>query len=488
MNSEIPLQDQQSQEPEPSKLYNSEALYNAARRPIFVTLTSSEALAIIYAGFEAMSFNNNDTNYLLQELEKKQPVNTLILCNENDMIDQIIIDRLAEDLNGQGVKFISANITGPYKTITEAAGKDSKLLLSVLTDAEERADPEGKRFIENSAAQYLESGMFDLDIQYFQKYKDRKIGFPAIDKYLTLYPGLAALGGQSSLGKTTFAVNIADKLLQRGETVIFFSLEQLPIEIITKILAKRVFESDPTSPLTNIQIKNGASGPELERVKKEFVRSDASQNFKIITCNFRTTAADIASYVEDFVERNDGLKPIVIIDYLQLIAPPDGFKGGIREATEENVKTLKDMQKRNGLFVIMISNFNRASNLKPVDYSAYRETGMIEYTCDYVWALQLSIQASKDFYIVRSEHGKSRRSDEDKIEQIKAAQKQNPKKVEFVSLKNRNGKQSFEAFFDYYPAHDAFIEEPEGENKYKGDAAAGAFDTLDFDTYTPFDE
>lgn len=48
---------------------------------------------------------------------------------------------------------------------------------------------------------YLTENFFDADIAYFKKYKDRKIGFENIDKYMTLYPGVACLGGASSLGK-----------------------------------------------------------------------------------------------------------------------------------------------------------------------------------------------------------------------------------------------------------------------------------------------
>ena len=48
-----------------------------------------------------------------------------------------------------------------------------------------------------------------------------------------------------------------------------------------------------------------------------------------------------------------------------------------------------------------------------------------------------------------------------------------PKKVEFVSLKNRNGRQVWKAFFDYYPASDLFVE-------------AGQYSPhIPYNTYTP---
>ena len=262
------------------------------------------------------------------------------------------------------------------------------------------------------ASSYLSGGVFERDIEYFKQYKDRKTGFEDIDKYLTLYPGLAALGGASSLGKTTFVVNLIDRLLDRGETVLYFSLEQLPIEIITKSLARKIYEKDPFTDLTNIDIKNGATSPELEEIKREYAAH--ATRYQIITGSFRTTAADIVEYVENYRQTHGGedCKPIVIIDYLQLIAAPAGFRGGIREYTDENIKALKDMQKRNGLFVLMISNFNRSSNYEPVSYESFKETSMIEYTCDYIWGLQLSILDAEndDFYtVIGSKGGRSER-------------------------------------------------------------------------------
>ena len=317
-----------------------------------------------------------------------------------------------------------------------------------------------------NTGEYLSGGSFEKDIEYFCTYKNRKTGIhPDIDRYLTLYPGMAALGGASSLGKTTFAVNLIDSLLDRGETVLYFSLEQLPVEIITKSLSKKLYEADPLTPLTNTDIKNGATCDKLEEIKKEYAVT--ARKYHIITGSFRTTAADIVSYVENYIAEHGGnaCKPIVIIDYLQLIAAPSGFRGSIREYTDENIKTLKDMQKRNALFVLVISNFNRSSNYEPVSYESFKETGMIEYTCDYVWGLQLSLldAENEDFYTVTGKQGgRSERPIDQKRKLVNEAQAQIPKKVEFVSLKNRNGKQFFKAFFEYDPRYDCYQQEKSG--------------------------
>ena len=213
-----------------------------------------------------------------------------------------------------------------------------------------------------------------------------------------------------------------------------------------------LIEKDPLTPLTNTDIKNGATCDALEAVKKEY--AELSQNYHIITGNFHTTAQDIKDHVEDFIKQHDGIKPIVIIDYLQLIAPPEGFRGGVREYTDENIKALKDMQKKHGLFVIKISNFNRSSNNEPVSYESFKETSMIEYTCDYIWGLQLAILDAEntDFYVTTGSRGGEKESTIDKRRKmVNDAQQKNPKEVELVSLKNRNGRQFFKVFFNYSP-------------------------------------
>jgi hypothetical protein len=329
---------------------------------------------------------------------------------------------------------------------------------------------------------YLSTGQFEADINYFKTYKDRKMGLHSqIDKYLTLYPGLAVLGGAPSLGKTTLISNMIDKLIANGETVLFFTLEQLPIEIISKSLAAELYREDPFTPLTNTDIKNGATCDALEAIKQKY--AEKAKNYYIIPGDFKTTAADIVLYVQNFIKHH-GVKPIVIIDYLQLIAPPFQFKGGIREYTDENLKTLKDMQKNNELFIIIVSSFNRSSNDEPVSYESFKETSMIEFTCDYVWGLQLTIQDAEntDFYtVIGSKGGRSARPLDERRQLINQAQAKTPKGVEFVSLKNRNGKQFFKAFFNYYPQHDFYIEDDADTEADFGDSKDIPFDDIEAD-------
>lgn len=455
-------------------IFNARALYAQDVQIVFITEGVFDALSIIEAGGTAIALNSaNNTETLLTALGKKKTAARLVISLDADGAGEAATKTLKEGLTRLQIPFIIADICSGAKDPNEALTADRAQFCRAVKEAQERAintpaqevqeETPAQDVQEMSVSDYLRQGIFEQDINYFKEYKDRKTGLHKdIDKHLTLYPGLAALGGASSLGKTTFIVNLIDNLLTRGETVLFFCLEQLPIEIITKSLARRLIQRDPTSRLTNIDIKNGATSAALEKIKQEY--AEQAQNYRIIPGSFRTTAQDITDYVKKYRQEHGGesCKPVVIVDYLQLIAPPAGYKGGIREYTDENIKALKDMQKKNGLFVIMVSNFNRSSNNEPVSYESFKETSMIEYTCDYIWGLQLSIldAENEDFYTVRgTKGGRSERPLDQKRKLVHEAQTGNPKKVEFVSLKNRNGKQAFKAFFNYYPAHDLYTED-----------------------------
>lgn len=360
----------------------------------------------------------------------------------------------------RGIKSITVFPPEGFKDANDILKKDQKILTEALSgwakklaEAPEPKAPAGALESFNVGS-YLSENIFDRDIEYFSKYKDRKTGFENLDRYLTLYPGVACLGGASSLGKTTFATNLVDNLLGRGEHVIYFSLEQLPIELVTKSLARQVKEIDPFSPIKNIDIKNGASSLVLEEVKREF--AEFAKNYQIVKGDFHLTAKAIVEHVESYIKKT-GVRPVVVIDYLQLIAAPEGFKGGQREIVDENLKAIKDLSKRNELFILLISSFNRTSYKEPVSMESFKESGMIEFTCDFVLGLQLSILEDPKFFSTTGKYGGERETNNDKKSKaLDEAIGKNPKEVELVVLKNRNGKQRFKNFFKYDMEFDSF--------------------------------
>ena len=101
-------------------------------------------------------------------------------------------------------------------------------------------------------------------------------------------------------------------------------------------------------------------------------------------------------------------KPIVIIDYLQIIAPTliNGRVPDTRTSIDHIIHTLKAMQSAEDMTVFVISSLNRQNYLTPIDFESFKESGMIEYSCDVLMGLQLSILDSEAFYYVQEDNNK----------------------------------------------------------------------------------
>ena len=167
----------------------------------------------------------------------------------------------------------------------------------------------------------------------------------------------------------------------------------------------------------------------------------------MIQCDFDTKAETISDYVERFIKEKKA-KPIVIVDYLQIIRPTDN-RIATKDAVDNHVRALKMLQRNNDLVLIVISSLNRSNYMAPIDYESFKESGGIEYTADVLWGLQLSIM-NNDAFNSSQEVIKKR-------EIVKVAKKSIPRKVQLVCLKNRYGRSSYECDFDYYPQYDLFI-------------------------------
>ena len=90
--------------------------------------------------------------------------------------------------------------------------------------------------------------------------------------------------------------------------------------------------------------------------------------------------------------------------------------------------------------VIGISSLNRANYSTPISMEALKETGGLEYGSDIVIGLQLKGTGSKNF-------------------DVNEAKKKNPREIELVILKNRNGSTGDKITFNYYPLFNYFEEQ-----------------------------
>ena len=128
----------------------------------------------------------------------------------------------------------------------------------------------------------------------------------------------------------------------------------------------------------------------------------------------------------------------MLIDYVQILAPAE-IRATDKQNIDKAVLELKRISRDFKIPVIGISSFNRAGYKDAVTMEAFKESGAIEYSSDILIGLQLKGAGSKDF-------------------NLSEAIKRDPREVELVILKNRNGKTGEIVSFEYYPLFNYFKE------------------------------
>ena len=354
-----------------------------------------------------------------------------------DTYGNITINKALSDFTPYERTAPSAATPGAVKGITEQNNNTNSLYQS-------GQDPQIV-FKNNLVSQYLEN-VFIKDIDKFKSYKDRKTGFSNLDELTGgLYPGLYVIGAISSLGKTTFIHQMGDQLAAMGDHVLFFSLEQNRLEMVTKSLSRITARHNKEKAISAIKIRGGKLTPEVIAAAEEY--NKIADRISVIECNFDVNIYSILEYTKAYMEAYQ-VKPVVIVDYLQIIPPTDPRQRDNKEKTDNNVRGLKKLQSENDLVVFVTSSLNRANYLQPIDFESFKESGGIEYTADVVWGLQLQI-LNDDLFNVEKKI-------KEKREKVRIAKKAIPREIELICLKNRYGVSSYSCGFKYDPRFDLF--------------------------------
>ena len=198
-------------------------------------------------------------------------------------------------------------------------------------------------------------------------------GFPRLDNILGggfIRGGLYILGARPAVGKSTFAVNLADNI--SGNTL-FVSLEMTPEQITAKRVSRRVGLS--SSRLLSGQLSDQA----WEKVA--MASSDISQRGLYLNSRYDLTVQQITLLAQAVPELR-----AIIVDYLGLIQP------ATRSAsTYENISAISRELKRMAISlnvpVICLCQLSRQvesrQNKRPM-LSDLRDSGAIEQDADGV--------------------------------------------------------------------------------------------------------
>ena len=300
----------------------------------------------------------------------------------------------------------------------------------------------------DSVLDYINNHMGD-DIEGFSQ--EIKTGFKEFDRVAGgLYPGLYVIGGGSSVGKTTFCAQLADMIAAGGNDVLYFSMEQTRLELVTKsitrTIAQKAMNGGPRHVPNSLDIRRGYMPEAVLSAAQEYAAS-VGDRLSIIEGIFDCTIGRISEYVDAYIKAT-GRRPVVFVDYLQVLQPTD--QEGRRpqtakDVTDEAVKELKRLAHREKTPVIVISSLNRANYLLPIDFESFKESGGIEYTCDVLLGLQFRVLRNPEFEKIKTITEKRDRMTKEKNGK--------PRKLELICLKNRYGR-LYACGFDYYAEFD----------------------------------
>lgn len=301
--------------------------------------------------------------------------------------------------------------------------------------------------------------------------KPIETGFEKLDELLGggLYPGVYVIGAIPALGKTAFALQIADTIASNGRDVLIASLEMDAGQIIYRsisrltweIAGERAYYKDsrylkPDERTQSVDERRQAlasysrdiewgrtKGTADEIQQRQEVLIEAKKRYSSFAgrVTFREgteqggkmrTLEGIKEAIKKHVDMT-GQAPVVFIDFLQLIKPASDRMSD-KQAIDDAIRGCVDIRAEYKTPVILIASLNRAGYDEPVTYSSFKESGGIEYAADVLIGLQLSYLA--DYYRPSSNSKgkltKWRRG-------LRAATVDDKRKLDAVILKNRNG-------------------------------------------------
>lgn len=451
-----------------ARMFNGNALWEADC-PVFVVEGEIDALSIIEAGWEAVAIGGTgDCDKFLSILKNARPAQPLVIALDNDKGGEDAAKKLAEQLDLLEITYwpqIDANpdvpytpgamLYGKYKDANDALVAEYEQFSNRLDKAAAKAQEAADLKKEAAREEYIKSNSAGAFLEQFKdSIANRQpaipTGYKRMDKVLEggLYEGLYVVGALTSLGKTTYIMQMADQIAKGGTDVLIFALEMSREQLMARSISKNTLLR--ATALNKPQMAKscrdilqgdrwphfGTAGIQLIQKAMEDYREYADHIFIMESIGL-TKAAEVAAKTKEHI-RITGHKPVVIVDYLQILAPADP-RATEKMNTDEKVLTLKQLSRDCKIPVIAISSINRNNYAAEITMEAMKESGGIDYGCDVVIGMQLEGAGTPDF-------------------DATTAKEKSTRKVECVVLKNREGATGLVVTNDYFARYNYFLE------------------------------
>lgn len=235
-------------------------------------------------------------------------------------------------------------------------------------------------------------------------------GLANVDKALGggLDNELYVLGAPSSIGKTTFALQIADHLASQKQHVFYYALEMQANQLISKSINRFAYQNADYGLDYSVNIPNvrkiyqgswlkkwGNDRNTLGSLLLALQQYGDISSYLHIRDNMmrRPTASQIKKDVANYIAHTN-IKPVVFVDYLQLLHSEEGQENQIdKQRVSDAIWTLKTISRDFDIPVIVISSFNRSAyNDNNADMTAFKESGDIDYSAEVMLTLSYDFE------------------------------------------------------------------------------------------------
>ena len=187
---------------------------------------------------------------------------------------------------------------------------------------------------------------------------------------------LVIIAARPAMGKTSFVLNIAERAIDRGEGVAFFSLEMPAEQLMLRILSTKT-----SIPLQKLRVGN-LDDEEWSRLSDATIAIEKKKLF--VDDDGYATIHHVRSKLRKLKAQNPEIS-MAIIDYLQLMSGDS--RDGRQQVISEISRGLKQLARELEIPILALSQLNRGvesrDNKRPL-LSDLRESGSIEQDADIV--------------------------------------------------------------------------------------------------------
>lgn len=501
---------------------------------IFVCEGYFDALSLEEIGQKAVALGGTAQDRLLDQLtdEAIKRNNKYIIATDNDKVGRKTAVRLAEGLKKKGIPYIiltlpytddtGADVTADFvkecqskglltyrvkenplnsKDINDLLVSDRQKFEQLIADVTTYASKTQEELLSEEYEQLSASNRISALTSAMSKYckPPTSTGFSKLDDILEdgIRTGLYTLGAVTGLGKTTFALQLADFIASTGTDVLYFSLEMTEAELMAKSISRHTFQrlergfkrpdgsyEGGLTPKTTNDVVLGYRHEQFTEAEENLI-IEASKEYRL---NVKNTlyivdgladigTDDIKQRIERHITARQN-KPVVFVDYLQILKSKD-VRLSDKQKIDENIVDLKRISRDYDIPLFVISATNRTSYTDPIDLTSFKESGSIEFTSDVMLGLQYrgmdyelvkktDKETQKEYFEREGKDRRNKRINKLLREQLEKSRNNQPQDIELKVLKNRHGKRTGDKgiYLDFYPFYNCYVETTDNKWSY----------------------